>query len=106
MQAFNQYFDQQAKLLIKKVNTLRSRDRRRHVFRSAVLTIYGFQVAIPTMLGLFLGCFLDKHFPVSHISWVLNMVLLGALIGFYNANVWFYRAMEIQAKQDKKGGKK
>ena len=96
MQGFNQYFEQQANVLIKKANNLRDRSKRQHAYRAAILTIYGFQVAIPVLLGLFLGRFLDKNFAVNHISWVLNFVLLGALVGFYNANTWFCRTIQLK----------
>ena len=107
MPGFNQYLNQQAKLLIKKANNLRDRSKRQHAYRAAVLTIYGFQVAIPVVLGLFAGIFLDQHFAIQYISWVLNCVLLGAFIGFYNANKWFYRMLQSEnMNQANKGGKK
>ena len=102
MQYFNQYFDKQAKLLIQKANNLRNRSQRQHAYRAALLTVYGFQVAIPVVLGIFLGVFLDKYLPLTHLSWTLNLILLGFLVGLYNANTWFYRMMELQRKNDKK----
>ena len=108
MQGFNQYFDQKAKLLIKKANNLRDRSKRQYAYQAAILTIYGFQVVIPAIIGLFLGMFLNKHFPIEHVSWTLNLILIGAVIGFYNANMWFGRMIGITRNKStsRKGDKK
>ena len=103
MQDFNHYFEDQANLLIKKANNLRNRSSRQFAYKAAILTIYGFQVAIPVTLGIFFGSLLDKRHPVEHISWTLNAVLLGGIIGFYNANMWFYKTIGLKKK---KGDKK
>ena len=104
MSRFNHYFDQQAQILIRKATKLYNRSDRQYAHRAALLTVYGFQVAIPVVLGIFSGLFLDKCFPVAHLSWTLNLILLGFLVGFYNANAWFCRMMEIDWKIEK--GKK
>ncbi|MBQ3696085.1 MAG: AtpZ/AtpI family protein [Alphaproteobacteria bacterium] len=109
MPGFNQYFEQQANILIKKANNLRNRSQRKHAYHAAVLTIYGFQVAIPVLIGILAGAFLDKYYPVAHISWVLNFVLIGICIGFYNANAWFFRSVGLKKEKKsvkKKGAKK
>ena len=104
MQKFNDYLAQQADILIKKAAILSKRSQRLYVHRIAVLTIYGFQVAIPVLIGIFSGQLLDKHVSVHHFSWTLNLVLIGVIIGFYNANRWFYHSIGL--KNRKKGGKK
>ena len=108
MQSFNQYFDAQARILIKKAENLSKRSDRQFVYRAAILTVYGFQVVIPVLIGIFVGLLLDKNFPLEHIAWTLNFILLGFLIGLYNANTWFYRMMELHKtrKYKQKGGKK
>ena len=92
MQGFNRYFENQSKLLIKKANNLKNRSHRQFAYRAAVL------------IGIFLGNLLDKRHPVQHISWTLNMILIGGIIGFCNANVWFYRTIGLHNKT--KGDKK
>lgn len=104
MQKFNDYLTQQADILIQKAEKLANRSQRQHVHRIAVLTIYGFQVAIPVVIGIFLGHFMDGTVPVQHFSWTLNLVLIGVMVGFYNANRWFYHSIGL--KRRKKGGKR
>jgi len=108
MQSFNQYFETQAHNLIQKAEKLSQRSNRRYVYRAAILTVYGFQVVIPVLIGIFVGLLLDKKFPLEHIAWTLNLILLGFLIGLYNANTWFYRMMELHKtkKRKPKGGQK
>ena len=104
MQRFNGYVTEQADILIKKAENLSKRSHRPYVYRVAVLTIYGFQVTIPVLMGIFFGQLLDKSSPLRHISWTLNLILIGFIVGFYNANRWFYHTIGL--KNHKKGGKK
>ena len=104
MQKFNDYLTQQADILVKKAENLSKRSHRQYVHRITVLTIYGFQVAIPVIIGIFLGRFLDSHFYIQHFSWALNLILIGVIIGFYNANHWFYHSIGLTRR--KKGGKR
>ena len=99
MQTFNQHFEQRAQQLIQRVNKLKNRSKRQFFLRATILTIYGFQVAIPVLICLAVGILLDKTWPTVRFSWVLNGILLGFLIGLYNANAWFYDNISI--KQDK-----
>ncbi len=102
MQGFNRYFDNQSKLLIKKANNLKNRSQRQFAYRAALLTIYGFQVAIPVVIGIFIGRLLDNHLSVPHISWTLNMILVGGIIGFFNANIWFYKTIGLHPKNKRR----
>ena len=102
MQTFNQHFEQRAEQLMEKVQKLRDRSKRRFMLRATILTIYGFQVAVPVLLCLATGIFLDKVWPMEHLSWVLNFILLGFLIGLYNANSWFYKNVIIPSKRRRK----
>ena len=104
MQTFNDYLTEQADLFIKKAENLSKRSKRQYIYNVAVLTIYGFQVTIPVVLGIWVGSYLDQHLMLSHISWTLNFILIGFVVGFYNANRWFYHSMGL--KKRKKGGKK
>lgn len=104
MQKFNTYLSEQADILIKKAENLSKRSHRQYVYRVAVLTIYGFQVAIPVLVGVFTGQVLDKHLPLTYIHWTLNLISIGFMIGFYNANHWFYHSIGL--KRRKRGDKK
>jgi ATP synthase protein I len=52
--------------------------------------IVGWSVAIPTLLGIALGIWLDSTFS-DRYSWTLMMLLLGILIGCLNAWYWIQR---------------
>lgn len=103
---FDKQFEQEAQRMIQKAQKLGNRPNKQYAYKAAFLTVYGFQVAIPVVLGIFLGLFLDKVWPVKHVSWVLNFILLGFLTGLFNANVWFYHMMEIHKKNKEKNKKK
>ena len=104
MQKLNDYLTQQADILAQKAEKLSKRSKRQYIYRITVLTIYGFQVAIPVLIGIFLGQFLDKSLRPIHFSWTLNLILICFIIGFYNANRWFYHTIGL--KKRKKGVKK
>lgn len=52
--------------------------------------IIGWSVAIPTLLGIALGIWLDVTF-VSPYSWTLMMLFLGVIVGCLNAWFWIQR---------------
>lgn len=49
--------------------------------------IVGWSVAIPTLIGIALGVWLDKRFP-GRISWTLTLLFIGVILGCINA--WFW----------------
>lgn len=49
--------------------------------------VVGWSVAVPTLLGLSLGFWLDKHYPGS-VSWALNLLIVGLVIGCASAWHW------------------
>jgi ATP synthase protein I len=56
--------------------------------------LIGWAVATPTLLGVLLGVFIDKHFPGVH-SWTLSLLIVGLFIGCLNA--WHWIAKEEKA---------
>ena len=106
MSAFDKYIREQTNLLLKKANNLEQRNKRVFVYNVTILTIYGFQVAVPVVLAIFLGVFLDRVLNTEHFSWTLNCILIGFIFGFYNANRWFYNAIELQKYKKNKRSKK
>jgi ATP synthase protein I len=50
----------------------------------------GWSVAVPTILGLALGLWLDRHWPL-HFSWTLTLLLIGVALGCLNAWFWVSR---------------
>ena len=67
-------------------------EARRAVTRSiwegfAMFGIIGWSVAIPTLVGVALGLWLDGNFPSKH-SWTLTMIVIGVVTGCLNAWRW------------------
>ena len=88
--AFTRRIDDQAKRKLK---------ARRHATRTiwhglGMMGLVGWSVAIPTILGIALGIWIDRHFPGRH-SWTLMLLLLGLVLGCVNAWHWV-------AKEEKK----
>lgn len=55
-----------------------------------VFGIVGWSVMVPTLLGIFLGIWLDRRFP-SPYSWTLTGLFLGIVLGCWNAWSWIQR---------------
>lgn len=52
--------------------------------------IVGWSVAIPTLLGIFLGIWLDVTLDDPY-SWTLMMLFIGVIVGCLNAWFWIQR---------------
>lgn len=52
-----------------------------------MLGLIGWSVAIPALLGVGLGMWIDAHFP-SRYSWTLMLLLIGMIVGCLNAWRW------------------
>ena len=53
----------------------------------------------PIVLGLFLGQYLDRKYPIG-FSWTLSMLVLGAFFGFYNLYQFFMKEIKQYEKKD------
>jgi ATP synthase protein I len=56
--------------------------------------IVGWSVAVPTLCGLLLGVWLDKHYP-TEFSWTLNLLIIGIVLGCFSA--WHWISKEAKA---------
>jgi ATP synthase protein I len=64
------------------------REQHRSVwFGLGMFGLVGWAVVVPTLIGVMLGMWLDDHL-FSHISWTLNLLIIGLIIGCFNA--WFW----------------
>jgi ATP synthase protein I len=75
---------------------------RRHVTRTVwfgfgMMGLIGWSVAIPTLLGIALGLWLDDRFPGGR-SWTLALLVAGLTIGCFNA--WLWVTKEDKAMRD------
>ena len=102
MEEFKKQLNKTARQLIKKADKRQNQDNKQVVYRAALLSVYGWQMAIPVLLGIILGIFLDKVFPIPHFSWILNFILLGFVVGFYNATRWMKKNLGLKEKNDDK----
>jgi ATP synthase protein I len=51
--------------------------------------VVGWSVVVPTLLGLFIGIWIDNTWP-SRYSWTLMLFMSGLALGCYSAWNWLY----------------
>jgi ATP synthase protein I len=70
----------------KEARKLRARREGRNnpVQAVALFGIVGWSVALPTLLSLALGIWIDRTWP-GQFSWTLMLLLIGIILGCYNA---------------------
>jgi ATP synthase protein I len=56
-------------------------------FGLGMFGLVGWSVAIPTLIGIALGVWLDRRFPGA-ASWTLTFLIIGVAIGCLNAWYW------------------
>jgi ATP synthase protein I len=52
--------------------------------------LVGWAVAIPTLIGIAVGIWIDKRWP-SPYSWTLMLLVIGVVVGCLNAWYWVRR---------------
>lgn len=74
------------------VRKARARRERRHGlwFGLGMFGLVGWAVAVPTLLGIALGLWLDVNMPVR-FSWTLTLLFIGIALGCLNAWWWIRR---------------
>jgi ATP synthase protein I len=65
-------------------------------FGLGMMGLIGWSVAIPTLLGVALGLWLERRFPGGR-PWALALLVVGLCIGCLNA--WFWLAREHKAME-------
>lgn len=92
------------RLLTQEVGAKATRKLRaqRHVTRTVwfglgMMGLIGWSVAIPTLIGAFLGLWLDRRYPGGR-SWTLALLVVGLAIGCLNA--WHWVTKEDKAMRD------
>lgn len=57
------------------------------MFGLGLFGIVGWSIAIPTILGIAIGIFLDSRFTQS-FSWTITLLFGGVILGSFNAWYW------------------
>jgi ATP synthase protein I len=65
----------------------RSEGRKGVWFGFGMFGLVGWSVAVPSVLGLALGLWIDAHYP-SRVSWTLTCLIFGVALGCFNAWYW------------------
>ena len=68
-------------------------------FGLGMFGIVGWAVAIPTLIGVALGLWIDRTWP-SQYSWALMLLIAGVLIGCMNAAYWVRRVRSKIIEED------
>ena len=77
------------------------REKKRSVwFGLGMFGLVGWSVAVPSLLVVTLGVWLDKNYPTS-FSWTMTFLIIGLFIGCLNAWYWVIKE-DKEMHQDKK----
>ena len=68
-------------------------------FGLGMFGVVGWLVAIPTLVGIGLGVWLDRRYP-GRYSWTLLLLVLGIALGCLNAWVWVSRESRSITRRD------
>ncbi len=70
----------------RKIKARRERDRSVW-FGLGMFGLVGWSIAVPTVLGIAFGAWIDHRWP-SSVSWRLTLLFVGVVVGFCNAWRW------------------
>ncbi|MDP8306433.1 MAG: AtpZ/AtpI family protein [Candidatus Chlorobium antarcticum] len=68
-------------------------------FGFSLFGLVGWSVAIPTLVGIAFGIWIDNHYPSSR-SWTLMLLVAGLCIGCWNAWRWMLQEKEELDKEE------
>jgi ATP synthase protein I len=71
----------------------REQSRRTTWFGLGMFGLVGWSVAIPTLIGIALGLWLDARWP-GRPSWTLTFLIIGVALGCLNAWYWIKQESE------------
>ena len=63
------------------------------MFGIGLFGIVGWSIAIPTVLGIALGIYLDKKYS-QNFSWTITLLFVGVIMGSFNAWRWIKEKSE------------
>lgn len=62
-------------------------------FGLGMFGLIGWSVAVPTLVAIAVGLWLDGHTP-AHFSWTLTLIFIGVVVGCLNAWYWIKQEMD------------
>jgi ATP synthase protein I len=88
----------------KEIRKLRARREQHHSiwFGLGTFGVVGWSVAVPTLLGVALGIWIDSRWPGSY-SWTLMLLFGGLILGCLNAWYWISQEREGISVPEKDG---
>lgn len=66
----------------------RREERRTVWFGLGMFGLVGWAVAIPTLIGVGIGLWLDERYAQGGVSWTLTFLVIGIAVGCLNAWYW------------------
>lgn len=93
-----------AEVAVKERRKLRARRTRRHGiwFGLGTFGVIGWSVAIPTVIGILAGLWLDAAYP-GRLSWTVALLFAGVALGCLNAWYWVSREGEMIQRERQNG---
>ncbi len=87
------------KIGLKELRKMKARkDRQRGIwFGMGMMGTIGWSVAVPTLIGIAIGLWLDSRYP-GRISWTLTFLFIGLAVGCVNA--WYWVSKEQKAMEE------
>ncbi len=82
----NEFSKEVCEKVQRKLKTLHD-DKKSVWFGLGMMGIVGWTIVVPTLLGAFLGIWLDRKYPES-FSWTLSGLILGLFAGCFIAWLW------------------
>ena len=84
----------QKQIASKSDRKIKARNQSQNIwFGLGMFGMVGWSVAIPSLLGIGLGVWIDTHFE-SKYSWTLMLLVIGVALGCFNA--WYWISKESQ----------
>jgi ATP synthase protein I len=73
--------------------TAQQQKRRNVWFGLGMFGLVGWSIAVPTLIGVSLGLWIDRTWP-SRVSWTITLLFLGVVLGCVQAWQWIKRESE------------
>ncbi|MGD8783353.1 MAG: AtpZ/AtpI family protein [Thioalkalispiraceae bacterium] len=71
----------------------REQNKRSAWFGLGMFGLVGWSVAIPTIIGIAIGIWIDRRWP-GQVSWTLTFLIIGVTLGCLNAWYWIKQESE------------